>query len=264
MHNKRAFASTLALLLLTVTAVLRSAEPAEVDPKAVDPAAPADEERIPPAPTHYMGRRIAQTMHWAGADWLTRKEREREEGVSLLEAELRTKIKPGMTVCDLGCGNGFWTLKLSKMVGPEGKVYAVDIQKEMLELLKAEAEKAEARNIVPVLNNAVSAKLPPNSCDLILLVDVYHEFSHPQQMLASMRQALKPGGLIALVEFRAEDDEVPIKPEHKMSKQQILKEYTANGYKPAGEFDKLPWQHVMYFQRGDAKTDPPNRSNRAD
>ena len=221
---------------------------------AADPDAPAAEvEEIPAAPTHYKGRRIAQTMHWLGADWLTRREREREEGVSLLEAQLATKLKPGLAACDLGCGNGFWTLKLAEMVGEEGKVYAVDIQKEMLGMLEERAERENVRNIVPVHNNAVSTRLPPESCDLILLVDVYHEFSHPEQMLASMRQALKPGGLIVLVEYRAEDPEVPIKPEHKMSKEQILKEYEPNGFTLAEEYDKLPWQHVMYFKRSDDK-----------
>jgi len=217
------------------------------------------EEVIPPAPTHYKGRRIAQTMHWQGAEWLTRQERDREEGVALLESELAKKLKPGMTACDLGCGNGFWTLKLSKMVGEEGKVYAIDIQKEMLEMLQERAEEEGAKNIIPVLNNAVSTKLPAESCDLILLVDVYHEFSHPEQMLQSMRRALKPGGLIVLVEFRAEDPRVPIKPEHKMSKEQILKEYEPNGFRLLGSFDKLPWQHVMYFVRDDAEGSPSDR-----
>ena len=229
---------------------------------AADPPPAAVEEKAPPAQPFYKGRRIAHTMHWSGSDWLTRNEREREEGVHLLEEELGAKIKPGMTVCDLGCGNGFWTLRLSKMVGEEGKVYAVDIQKEMLygskdpadkiEPLVERAEKAGAKNIVPIVNTLTDTKLPPGSCDLILLVDVYHEFSHPEQMLTSMRRSLKPTGVIALVEFRAEDDKVPIKPEHKMSKEQILKEYEPNGFKPAGEYDKLPWQHVMYFKRGDA------------
>lgn len=218
-------------------------------------ASPATEAQpvAPPALTHYKGREIAQTMHWVHADWLTRTAREREEGVAMLEAELAKKLKPGMTACDLGCGNGYWTLKLARMVGEEGRVYALDIQKEMLEMLEERAARDEVKNITPVLNTLTDTKLPPGSCDLILLVDVYHEFSHPEHMLKSMREALKPDGLIVLVEFRAEDDTVPIKPEHKMSKAQVRKEYEPNGFKLVEEYDELPWQHVMYFKRDDGE-----------
>ena len=192
-------------------------------------------------------------MHFLGAPWLTRESRDREEDCKTMLAALN--VKPGDTVCDLGCGNGFYTLKLAKLVGRKGRVFAVDIQREMLGLLKDRAAEEKIDNIEPVLGTLVDPKLPEGSVDLVLLVDVYHEFSHPEQMLAAMRKSLKPTGRVALVEFRAEDPDVPIKPLHKMSKAQIMKEFPPNGFKLVEEFDKLPWQHLMFFQRDTAAND---------
>lgn len=199
----------------------------------------------PPPLTEYMGRKIAQTMHWQGAEWLMRRVRDAEEGPALMRQELQ--VKPGMVVCDLGCGNGYHTLPLAEMVGAKGKVLAVDAQPEMIEMLRQNIDAKGLKNIEPILGLFYDPKLPPNSCDVILLVDVYHEFSHPVEMLAAMRAALKPDGRLALVEFRAEDASVPIKPEHKMTKSQILKEMQANGLELMREFDGLPWQHLMFF-----------------
>ena len=206
--------------------------------------------RLPPALDEYLGRRIAQTMHYSGAEWLTRDNREQEERCSLLLTNLG--VKRGMTICDMGCGNGFYTVQLAKMTGPEGRIYAVDIQPEMLRLLARRADSQNVRNISPILGTLADPKLPPGKMDLILLVDVYHEFSHPVQMLAAMRDALSPTGVCALVEFRAEDDSVPIKPEHKMTKDQIMKEWTTNGFKLVKAFDGLPWQHLLFFARDDS------------
>jgi ubiquinone/menaquinone biosynthesis C-methylase UbiE len=203
-------------------------------------------EAVPPALTHYLGREIAQTMHYRGAPWLTRDSREQEERCSLLLTALG--VKPGMTVCDMGCGNGYYTLQLAKMVGPKGRVLAVDIQPQMLELLMQRAAEAELENIEPILGQLHDPNLPAGQVDLILLVDVYHEFSHPQHMLAAMRKALAPDGVLVLTEYRAEDPNVPIKPLHKMSKRQIMKEFVPNGFKLVKEFDRLPWQHMMFFQ----------------
>jgi ubiquinone/menaquinone biosynthesis C-methylase UbiE len=203
--------------------------------------------RPPPALHQYMGRRIAQTMHYTGAEWLTRDDREQEERCSLMLANLG--VKRGMAICDMGCGNGFYALQLAKMTGDGGHVYAVDIQPEMLKLLNQRADQQDIRNVSPILGTFTDPRLPKGKIDLILLVDVYHEFSHPEQMLAAMREALAPGGLCALVEFRAEDPTVPIKPEHKMTKEQILKEWPANGFKLVKEYDELPWQHLMFFAR---------------
>jgi ubiquinone/menaquinone biosynthesis C-methylase UbiE len=214
---------------------------------AVTRCTAAEDDVIPPPAKEYKGREIAQTMHFLGAPWLTRESRDREEDCNTMLAAL--KVKPGDTVCDLGCGNGFYTLKLAELVGEQGQVFAVDIQREMLELLKDRAAEEKVTNIKPVLGTLVDPKLPEASVDLVLLVDVYHEFSHPEQMLTAIRKSLKPTGRVALVEFRAEDPDVPIKPLHKMSKAQIMKEFPPNGFKLVEEFDKLPWQHLMFFQR---------------
>ena len=213
------------------------------------------EADVPPALKEYKGREIAQTMHFLGAPWLTRESRDREEDCDTMLDSLN--IKPGDVVCDMGCGNGFYTLKLAKLVGEKGKVIAVEIQREMLGLLDDRAKQEKVANIDTVLGTVIDPKLPKEAVDLVLLVDVYHEFSHPEQMLAAIHKSLKPTGRIALVEFRAEDPNVPIKPLHKMSKEQIMKELPPNGFKLVEEFDKLPWQHLMFFQRDDVG--PPSR-----
>jgi ubiquinone/menaquinone biosynthesis C-methylase UbiE len=193
-----------------------------------------------------MGREIATTMHYSGAPWLVRESRQREEDCKRLLAAL--KVKPGETVCDLGCGNGFYTLRLARLVGPKGKVYAVDIQPEMLKMLNERAKKERIGNVTLILGSVINPRLPEGQIDLVLLIDVYHEFSYPEQMLAAIRKSLKPQGRIALAEFRAEDPKVPILPLHKMSKKQILKEFPANGLRLVEEFDGLPWQHLMFFR----------------
>lgn len=203
------------------------------------------------APRTYLGREIATTMHYTGAPWLVRESRQREEDCRRLLGELN--VQPGEILCDIGCGNGFYTLPLARLTGEDGIVYAVDIQPEMLTMLKARASEAGIENIRPVLSNQADPRLPEQSIDLVLLVDVYHEFSHPQEMLRAIRKSLKPAGRIALAEFRTEDPKVPIKPLHKMSKKQILKEFEANGLKLVDEFDELPWQHLMFFVRDDVE-----------
>jgi ubiquinone/menaquinone biosynthesis C-methylase UbiE len=207
----------------------------------------ADAPTIPPAEKFYLGREIAQTMHYTGAPWLVRESREREEECTTLLGALH--FKPGQAVADIGCGNGFYTLKIAPKVAPGGQVLAVDIQPEMLQLLRERARVEKIEGIEPVLGTLVDPKLPEGKVDLVLCVDAYHEFSHPQQMLAAIRKSLAPGGRLVLVEFRAEDPNVPIKKLHKMSKDQVNKELTHNGFKLVEQFDKLPWQHVMFFER---------------
>ena len=218
---------------------------------AMTASAPAQEstpaEKIPPARGKYLGRTIAPTMGYIGADWLIRDTREQEERPSEVIKQL--DLKPGMVVCDMGCGNGFYSLTMAKLVAPEGKVLAVDIQPEMLHLLELRAKDEGVTNIEPVLSTIIDPKLPKESVDLLLMVDVYHEFSHPQLMLERIRESLKPDGLIALLEYREEDRTVPIKPLHKMSKRQIMKEYKANGFQLAKQYDDLPWQHLMFFKK---------------
>jgi len=193
----------------------------------------------------YLGRQIARTMHWSGAEWLLRESREDEEKSSLLRSELG--LVAGATVCDFGCGNGFFTLPMAETVGPLGKVYAVDIQEEMLTMLAERSSAAGLSNVEPVLATVADPRLSVGSCDLIVMVDVYHEISHPVTVLRHLRAALRPGGRIVLVEFRAEDPTVPIKEVHKMSKAQQILELAANGLSLERAFDGLPWQHLMAF-----------------
>ena len=224
-------------------AVERPARPLAIDLR-IDHSA-----EIPPPQTHYMGREIAQTMHYTGAPWLVRESRQREEDCRMLLEALA--LKPGQTVCDLGCGNGFYTLELARQVGPEGTVYAVDIQPEMLRLLVARARQAKLFNIRPVLGTVIDPRLPVGELDLVFCVDVYHEFSHPELMLARIRKSLRPTGQIVLAEFRGEDLAVPIKPLHKMTKAQVRRELEPNGFALQREFDQLPWQHLMFFGLAD-------------
>jgi ubiquinone/menaquinone biosynthesis C-methylase UbiE len=226
---------------------------------AVTETATQDEEQteersIPEGVDAYMGRRVANYMTHLGADWLIRDEREREERCSMMLANLG--IKTGMTICDMGCGNGFHTLNMAELTGDKGVVYGVDIQPEMLTLLRERMEEKVIENVIPILGSYHNPHLPPDSVDLILLVDVYHEFSHPEQMLAAMRKSLKPDGVIVMVEYREEDPEVPIKRLHKMSKKQIDKELTANGFQLVRDFEKLPWQHMLFYGKDDSDSEP--------
>lgn len=195
----------------------------------------------------YMGREIAQVMGYQGASWLDRPERAREEGTDKLIALLG--LKPTDVVADIGAGTGYFSFRLAKAV-PQGKVYAQDIQEEMLAVIQGKKDKGEGANVVPILGGIVDPRLPANSIDLILMVDVYHEFSFPREMGFAMVKALKPGGRIALVEYRAEDDSVPIKDVHKMSEAQARKEMAGIGLRWVSTDSKtLPWQHVLIFEK---------------
>ncbi|MFM8804968.1 MAG: class I SAM-dependent methyltransferase [Planctomycetia bacterium] len=192
-----------------------------------------------------MGREIAQTMHFTGAPWLVRESRQREEDCRTMLQALG--VRPGQTLCDMGCGNGFYTLQLARLVGPRGRVYAVDIQPEMLQMLVRNAAEARLANIRPVLGTPIDPRLPKGEIDLMLCVDVYHEFSHPEAMLAKIRESLAPEGRLVLVEFRGEDPAVPIKPLHKMTKAQVRAELEPAGFGVVREFDRLPWQHLIFL-----------------
>ena len=194
----------------------------------------------------YMGRQIAQVMSHYGIDWLERKEREIEENTSLLLKNLA--VKPGMVIADIGAGSGYQSALLSKMVGT-GKVYAVDVEPEMIAYLNARIKQEKLTHIVPVLSTEQNVSLPENSIDMMLLVDVYHEFSYPYEMTVSMLAALKPGGKLVLVEFRSEDLTVPIKTIHKMSEAQAIKEFKAAGFAFHKNINNLPWQHCMVFTK---------------
>ena len=200
----------------------------------------------------YMGREIAQVMGFQGAAWLERPEREKEEEPAKLIKAL--DLKPDMVVADIGAGSGFHSFLMAPIVGEKGKVIASDIQQEMLDLIVAKAKKLKVTNIKPVKGTITDPRLPINGVDLILLVDVYHEFDHPFEMAEKMVNALKPGGRMVFVEFRMEDDKVPIKVVHKMSERQVIKEMEPF---PEMEHSKtietLPWQHIIIFTKMEAK-----------
>ena len=196
----------------------------------------------------YMGREIAKVMTYLGASWLERPERVKEEEPAKLLKALA--VKPGMVVADVGAGSGYHTFMLSPLVGEKGKVIASDIQQQMLDLITRRQKKLKLANIETVKGTETDPKLPPGEVDLILMVDVYHEFSHPHEMTEKMVAALKPGGRLVFVEFRMEDEKVPIKLVHKMSERQVLKEM---GVFPELEHTKtigtLPWQHIIIFTK---------------
>jgi ubiquinone/menaquinone biosynthesis C-methylase UbiE len=157
-------------------------------------------------------------------------------------------IKPGMVVADVGAGTGYMTLRMARRVGPSGKVYANDVQPEMLRRLRQNAAKEKLANIETVLGTEADPKLPAGKLDLILLVDVYHEFSQPQKMLQRMREALKPDGRLVLLEYRKEDPSVPIRPEHKMSVQEVKTEVEAEGFRMDQVLETLPRQHILILK----------------
>jgi ubiquinone/menaquinone biosynthesis C-methylase UbiE len=194
----------------------------------------------------YMGRQIAQVMSHYGIDWLERKEREMEENTSRLLKNLA--VQPGQVLADIGAGSGYHSTLLSKMAG-NGKVYAVDVELEMIAYLNDRIKLEGYKNIIPVLSTEQKVSLPANSIDLMLLVDVYHEFSFPYEMTLSMLEALKPGGKLVLVEFRAEDPNVPIKTIHKMGELQAVKEFKAAGFSFEKNIGNLPWQHCLIFRK---------------
>lgn len=193
----------------------------------------------------YMRREIAHVMGHQAADWLERPERAKEEGTDLLVPAL--KLKAGDVVADIGCGSGYYTRRLAKAVGTNGSVFAVDIQREMLDLLTNKLAAERIFNVKPVLGTIIDPKLPAASVDLILMVDVYHEFDHPFEMIEAMCRSLKPGGRMVFVEFRAEDPKVPIKEVHKMSEAQVRKEMSVHPLEWIETIGTLPQQHMIMF-----------------
>jgi SAM-dependent methyltransferase len=195
----------------------------------------------------YMGRQIAHVMSHFGVEWLERPERDFEENTTMLIKNLQ--LQPNMSIADIGAGSGYHSRLISKQIG-NGKVFAVDVEPIMLSYLKQRIAQENLTNIIPVLGTTTSVSLPSESIDLMLLVDVYHEFSDPFEMTTSMHRALKPNGKLVLVEFRAEDDRVPIKTIHKMSEVQAVKELKAAGFRLEKNIKNLPWQHCMVFIKG--------------
>jgi SAM-dependent methyltransferase len=228
-----------------------------VAPAFADPEPPRYETRKEHDPDgigkFYLGREIAQVMGHQGIGWLERPEREKEEQPDKLIDLL--KIKEGSVVADVGAGSGYHSFRMSAKVGDKGKVLAVDIQPEMLDAIKKRAKEKKITNVEPVLGTEKDPKLPEGKVDLILLVDVYHEFSEPFEMTQAMVKALKPGGRLVFVEFRLEDPKVPIKLVHKMTDKQVKKEMEAHPLKWVSTNEDLPWQHVITFEKKDEKKD---------
>jgi SAM-dependent methyltransferase len=191
------------------------------------------------------GRRFAPVMGYQGADWLERTERDDEEAPDVALGVL--KIAKGATVADIGAGSGFITERLAVRVGPGGKVLANDVQPQMLELLARRLARKKIGNVTLVQGTIDDPKLAPESVDLALMVDVYHEFSQPQAMLRHLREALKPGGRLVLLEYRKEDPSIPIRPEHKMSVAEAKLEVEAEGFTLSKVDESLPRQHILIF-----------------
>ncbi len=229
------------LLLHALTLPIASAAEATGPRYAAVPASPDGIGKV------YMGREIAQVMSYHGAPWLERAERTEEERPDLVLAAL--DLKPGMTVADIGAGSGYYSWRMGERVGSGGTVYAVDIQPEMIKILRQRMSQRGAANVKAILGTTTDPGLPAGKLDLALMVDVYHEFEYPYEMLASIARALKPGGRLVFVEYRANDPAVPIKALHTMTEAQVRREAALQPLEWLKTVSKLPWQHVVIFRR---------------
>ena len=227
-------------LLLAAGAAL--AQPAAVAERysAVPPSADGIGKR-------YMGREISAVMGWQGAAWLEREERDREERTDLLLTALA--LQPGLVVADIGAGTGYLARRMAPAVAPGGMVWAVDVQAEMIGLLQAAAKRSGLTQIEARLGAVDDVRLPVSSVDLAVMVDVYHELAFPFEVMTSLVKALKPGGRLVFVEYKAEDARVPIKPLHKMSEAQIKREAAVFALDWERTVSTLPWQHVVVFRK---------------
>ena len=194
----------------------------------------------------YMGREISQVMGHLGASWLERPKREQEERTDLLIKSMQ--IKPADRIADIGAGSGYFSFRMSDLV-PDGKVFAVDISPQMLGIIRARIKEKKVANVVPIQSTITRTMLEPSSIDKALIVDAYHEFSHPREMANSIFKALKKDGLLILIEYRKEDKKVPIKPLHKMTEKQAIKEIEVVGFKWEKTLSVLPQQHFMIFKK---------------
>jgi precorrin-6B methylase 2 len=195
----------------------------------------------------FLGREIAHYMTHHGAMWLERPEREEEEQpTKLIEA---LQLKPGQTVADIGAGSGYFSWRIARKVAPTGRVYATDIQPEMIGILRTNMTSRGVTNVIPVLGSTTNAGLPANSIDLAIMVDVYHEFDHPYEMMQGIVASLRPGGRVVFIEYRGEDKWVPIKPLHKMTEAQLKKEMGLHPVDWTETLKLLPRQHVIIFQK---------------
>jgi SAM-dependent methyltransferase len=229
-----------ALLALLLTALPLSAQP--VDTLT---AAPNNVEGQSPGVHPLTGRQFALPMSAAGAAWLDRDERQRQEDTELSLRLL--EVQYGSVVADVGAGSGYYSARLARLVGSNGRVFASDIQQAMLDIIRGRIERERIPNIELVLGTPTDPRLPRGAVDLAIMVDVYHEFSAPQVMLRRIRESLKPGGRLVLLEYRGEDPTVPILPAHKMTVAQAKTEVEAEGFLLTTVKEDLPWQHVLIF-----------------
>ncbi len=245
----------IAVVLLLLTRV--STVPSDELQPETDPTRPASTRYEQRARSRdgigklYMGREISQVMGHQGAEWLERPEREREEMPSRLVELL--KFKEGDVVADIGIGTGYIARRISPKIGETGIIYGVEIQQEMLDILAEKMAEEGITNIKGILGTITDPKLPPHSVDLAIMVDVYHEFSYPYEMIQNICRGLKVGGRVVFVEYRAEDPNVPIKRLHKMSELQVIKEATPHPLSWVETLDDLPWQHVIIFEKVDGE-----------
>lgn len=229
MHKQTRFVALCSVLVLVASAIITA------------------QQIVSPGVHPISGRRYALTMSYLGADWLDRSERvQEEEPDAALDA---IALAPGSIVADVGAGSGYMTVKMAKRVGATGKVYANDIQPQMLTILRQRLEREKVPNVELVLGTMDDPKLPANTIDLILMVDVYHEFAEPQPMLRKMRDSLKTGGRLVLLEYRKEDPSIPIRPDHKMSVAEAKMEVEAEGFTLSKVDERLPRQHILVFTK---------------
>ena len=229
MHKQTRFVALCSVLVLVASAII------------------AAQQIVSPGVHPISGRRYALTMSYLGADWLDRSERvQEEEPDAALDA---IALAPGSIVADVGAGSGYMTVKMAKRVGATGKVYANDIQPQLLTILRQRLEREKVPNVELVLGTMDDPKLPANTIDLILMVDVYHEFAEPQPMLRKMRDSLKTGGRLVLLEYRKEDPSIPIRPDHKMSVAEAKMEVEAEGFTLSKVDERLPRQHILVFTK---------------
>ncbi len=241
MHSRMLF--SIALIALTVSVNLPLLGQSIPDSAVIYTDGPRTRDGIG---KYYMGREIAQVMGHQGISWLERDNREDEEAPSKAIALL--DLKPNAVIADIGAGSGYYSFRIAKKY-PSSKVFAVDIQQEMLNYVSRKAAAEKVTNVTPHLGSIKSIQMPPETIDAALFVDAYHEFSHPYEMMTSIFDALRPGGIVYLLEYRAEDPKVPIKPLHKMSEAQAKSEMEFVGFQWVETKSQLPWQHFLVFKK---------------
>ena len=236
-------AHALALLILVSITSVFSADNQKKEKESIYQLSTASRDGIG---KFYMGREISQVMGHLGASWLERPKREQEERTDLLIKSM--KIKPADRIADIGAGSGYFSFRMSDLV-PSGKVFAVDISPQMLGIIRAKIKEQKVKNVVPIQSTITRTMLEPSSIDKALIVDAYHEFSHPREMANSIFKSLKKDGLLILIEYRKEDKKVPIKPLHKMTEKQAIEEIEVVGFKWEKTLSVLPQQHFMIFKK---------------